>query len=104
MPKELEKSLAIVGNDDIIMGFRALGFMVYPVKEPLGFRAALADIMQKKVAVCLVEESLYQANVAEINKVRNVPLPVFMPFSKNNQTHILDTIVSAVKLRATGTL
>jgi len=46
MPEELflEKPLAIVGQEDAVLGFSALGFKAYPVKDVREFKIALDEI------------------------------------------------------------
>ena len=104
MPEEkyLNKTLAVVGDEDVVLGFRALGFKVYPVSGTDESKAKLEEIVQEKCAVCLIQESVYLAAEEEINKYKNLPLPVFIPFSKNSQTDLLKKTVRDIRLRATG--
>jgi len=105
MPEEkyLNKTLAVVGDEDVVLGFRALGFKVYPVSEIAESKATLEKIVQEKCAVCLIQESVYLAAEEEINKYKNLPLPIFIPFSKTSQTDLLKKTVRDIRLRATGT-
>ncbi|KPK38843.1 MAG: hypothetical protein AMJ78_09395 [Omnitrophica WOR_2 bacterium SM23_29] len=106
MPDELllENSLAIIGNEDVVLGFKALGFKVYPLKEPQQFKAILAEVLKDKAAVCLLQDDIYNSVQDEINSYRSLPLPVFVPFSKTGQTDLLDNIIKDIKLKATGTI
>lgn len=104
MPKEmsLENSLVVVGDEDLVMGFQALGFNVYPVKGLQEFKAILPEIVEKRAAVCLVQENIYQAGDEEINRYKNLPQPIFIPLVKDAKTDLLDRIVRDIRLRATG--
>ena len=105
MPESLtlEKPLAIVGDEDVVMGFKALGFKVYPVKEPQEVGAVLNEIVSEKVAVCLVQDNIYRLAKDRINSYRNLTLPIFIPFNKFSEMALLDNLVRDIRLRATGT-
>lgn len=105
MPEEkyLNNTLAVVGDEDVVLGFRALGFRVYPVSGTAESKATLEEIVQEKCAVCLVQDNVYLTVQEEINKYKNLPLPVFIPFSKTSQTDLLKKAVRDLRLRATGT-
>jgi len=98
----LENSLAIIGNEDVVLGFKALGFKVYPLKEPQQFKAILTEVLKDKAAVCLLQDDIYSSVQDELNNYRNLPLPVFIPFPKTGQTDLLDSMIKDIKLKATG--
>lgn len=104
MPDEflLENPLAIFGDEDVVLGFRALEFKVYPIKEQQDFKAALDEILKNKIAACLVQENIYRKNLDEINNYKNLALPIFIPFSKGDGTQLLDGIIKDIRLKATG--
>ena len=104
MPKEdtLTNSLAIVGNEDLVLGFRALGFKVYPAQDKEQVEAALAESANQGCAVCLVQEELYSLAKESIDSFRDSPSPIFIPFAKDYRTELLDRIVRDIRLRATG--
>lgn len=106
MPEELflERPLAIVGDEDVILGFYALGFKVYPVKDVREFKIALDEILQNKIGVCLVQDDIYQASEDVISNYKNIALPIFMPFSKTAPCDLLDNMLKEIRLRATGAL
>jgi vacuolar-type H+-ATPase subunit F/Vma7 len=101
--KNLERTLAIIGEEDVVMGFEALGFRAYAIKDPQELNTVLADATSHKFAICLVEENIYRAHEAEINSYRGLALPVFIPFSKDIKTTFLDSMLREIRLRATGT-
>jgi vacuolar-type H+-ATPase subunit F/Vma7 len=103
--KNLEKNFAfaIIGEEDVVLGFEALGFKVFAIREPQDFNAVLADATSQKIAIYLVQENIYRAQESQINSYRNFALPVFIPFSKDAKTPLLDTIIKDIRLRATGT-
>ena len=99
----LENSLAILGHPDIILGFKALGFAMYPSQEPEDLPQLLDQIISDKVAICLVEEEIFVLARDKIDSYRHLPLPIFIPFAKDKRTEVLDSITREIRLRATGT-
>lgn len=106
MPDEvlLANPLAIVGDEDVVLGFRALGFKVYPVKEPAGFKAALDDIIENKFGICLVQDNIYRAGQEHIDNFKHLAFPILIPFSKTAQNNLLQNLIRNIRLRATGAL
>ncbi len=94
--------LAVVGKEEVIMGFKALGFKPYPASGPEEGKGALAWAIQEGAAICLVQEEFYSAVKEEIARYRSQPLPVFIPFSTDARMSLLDDIVKEIRLKATG--
>jgi vacuolar-type H+-ATPase subunit F/Vma7 len=104
MPEQIyENSLAVLGNPDVVLGFKALGFAVYPSQKPEDWPQLVDQIVSERVAICLVEEEIYLGTEEKINSYRNLPLPIFIPFAKDKRTETLDNITREIRLRATGT-
>ena len=99
----LEKPLVIIGDEDVVVGFQALGFKAYTLKEPQEFRAVLDEIVNQKAAVCLVQDNLYRGQEDQLNSYKNLPLPIFIPFTKDAKNALLESIIKDIRLRATGT-
>jgi vacuolar-type H+-ATPase subunit F/Vma7 len=106
MPEDntINNAIAIVADEDIVSGFKAMGFKVYPVKEPQEAKSALEEVVGGKNAVCLVQDDIYQKAESQINSYRTLPLPVFIPFSRGAQENLLQEMVKEIRLRATGTV
>ncbi len=96
-------SLAIIGEEDAVLGFGALGFKIYAVGEEADFKKILDEVLRDKTMICLVQDYIYQRAIEEINKYRSLPLPVFIPFGKDANTDLLDTMIKEIRLKATGT-
>lgn len=104
MPKEdtSDNPLVIVGKEDVVLGFSALGFKTYALKNEQELKSTLDEIVQSKAAICLVEDNFYRIAYAQINNYRQLPLTVFIPFSKTHQTDLLDEMIKEIRLKATG--
>ena len=94
--------LAIFGAEDVILGFKALGFHAYPVLDAAEFKAVLPAAVEQGAVVCLVEESLYQGAPLTIGRYKNLPWPIFIPFARDGKTDLLDKLVKEIRLKATG--
>jgi vacuolar-type H+-ATPase subunit F/Vma7 len=98
----LYNPLAIVGDEDLVKGFKALGFGIYSPKNSEELIQILAYLVKEKIAVCLVQDSLYHSHQDKINAYRNLAFPIFLPFSKSVDTDLLNEMVKEIKVRATG--
>ena len=94
--------LAIIGDEDRVLGFRALGFTVYPVEDRGGCIRALEAVAHKKAAICLVQDTFYRMAEEEIDGYRKMPLSIFIPFGATERTSLLDEMVRGIRLKATG--
>lgn len=104
MPEEssLAKVLAIVGDEDIVLGFEGVGFKSYTIKESQEFKIVLGEVVKEKIAVCLVQDNFYQAHEEEINYYRHLPLPIFVPFSKDTKKDLLNSLIKLIRIKTTG--
>ena len=104
MPKRINQNvLAILGNPDVVLGFKTLGFTVYPAQNKEDGQHLIDQVVSEKAAICLVEEDIYIMTKDKIDSYRNLPLPIFIPFARDKRTETLDLITREIRLRATGT-
>lgn len=96
MPEE--NNLVILGDEDVVLGFRALGFKIYTAE----FEKALDEIVEAKTGICLVQDNIYKQQEEKINSLRRLALPIFIPFTKDSRLDLLDSIVKDIRIRATG--
>ena len=76
--------VAVVGEKDSILGFKALGVATYPVTGGDEAARALQEIVREKVAVICITEAIaekVQPQIEELNK-KLLPAVVLIP---NNQ-------------------
>ncbi|HOX54084.1 MAG: V-type ATP synthase subunit F [Candidatus Omnitrophica bacterium] len=105
MPEELlNNKIAVVGDEDLVLGFEALGFNIYPLKKPEDFKSVIEKLIESNITICLIQDSIYNANIEKINSFRQLTLPVFVPFSKDANSILLDNILKDIRLKATGAL
>jgi len=101
----LEKDIfSIIGDEDVVIGFKALGFRVYTAKVASeDISGMLKDMVNSGTTVCLIQEEFYKDFQKEIEGYKASPIPVFIPFSKSGKVDTLDAITKDIRLRATGT-
>jgi len=98
----LANALAVVGDEDVVLGFGGLGFKSYAIKEGRELKIAIEEVIKEKVAVCLVQDNFYQAGKEEINYYRSFAMPIFVPFAKDLKTDLLDSLLKNIRIKATG--
>ena len=96
--------LAILGDHDLIFGFKGLGFETYALKGPAELENILREIIEKKFAICLVQENIFELGKEKFELYRHSALPVFIPFGKGATSQVLHNMIGAIKLRATGVI
>jgi len=97
-----DKPLVIIGDEDAISGFSALGFKAYALKGPQEFSLTLEEVLRGGCAICLVQDNLYQAAKDQINNFRHLPFPIFIPFLRAQSIDLLDNLIKDIRIRATG--
>ena len=96
--------LVIIGKPDVVMGFKALGFAVCASDDDAQSAEYLHATVAAGAAICLVQDTVYQAHHDIIDAYKHLPLPVFIPFSDKDRTALLDQMVRDIRLKATGAL
>ncbi len=106
MPDTLstENPLAIIGNEDVILGFKALGFNTYSPGGAEDLKIILANLVKENCGVCLIQDDYYKTAQEDIDYFRSLLLPVFIPFSRDGGMAGLKRRVKDIRLRATGKL
>lgn len=104
MPENLslENPLVIIGDADVVLGFSALGFQVYPLREPSEFKSVLAEVVRHKIGICLLQDNIYENAKDQIESFKGLALPVFIPFSKTKKADLLESLIKDIRLKATG--
>ncbi|MCM8770666.1 MAG: V-type ATP synthase subunit F [Candidatus Omnitrophica bacterium] len=98
----LDSPLAILGDEDIVSGFQALGFKPYSADEKEKYKKILDEIVSKKTAICLIEEEIFLFLKDKIDDYKKQALPVFIPFSKTERSPLLERVIEAISVRAQG--
>lgn len=102
--KESINNFAILGEEDLILGFKALGFKTYSVNDEALLEGVLGKIISDKTGICLVSEKFWLKLANQIKNLKIDVFPIFLPFSlgEGKDNKVLDSIIKEIKLKATG--
>ncbi len=94
--------IAVVGDKDSILCFRAIGVLTYPVSEPKEARSVIRRLMKEKVSVIFVTERIAEGMMDLIDELARRPLPsvVLIPDNQGSlglgMERIRQTVTKAV--------
>ena len=95
--------IAVIGDRDSVLGFRALGLDVFPTEDTDAGRRTLHRLAQEDYAVIYVTEQLAQSMAAEIARYQNDMLPaVILIPGKSGALGLADHALHAAVERAVG--
>jgi V/A-type H+-transporting ATPase subunit F len=95
-------NVAVIGDKDSILCFRAIGVLTFPLSEPAEASGAVRRLVQEKVSVIFITEQLAQGMMDLIEELGRMSTPsvVLIP---NNQgslglgmERIQQTVIKAV--------
>lgn len=100
---ERKTGIAVVGAEDLVYGFRALGFDVFSPADTEEARQILKDIGRGGYALCLLHQSLFEPLQAERAALAGRFLPVVVGFSDfRSAAGTLDAMLREMAVKATG--
>lgn len=67
--------IAVIGDKDSVLGFKAVGFDVFPVVEVQEAAAQLHSLAKQDYAIIYIIQDFYRNMKADIGKYENVSLP-----------------------------
>ena len=71
--------IGVIGEKDAVLGFKALGFSVFPVENKEQAAGVLNDLAQKHYAVIYITEQTAAGIENEINLYREKHFPAIIP-------------------------
>ncbi len=71
--------IGVIGEKDAILGFKALGFSVYPVESNEQATKTLNELAREQYAVIYITEQTAQGITEEIEKYRETRFPAIIP-------------------------
>jgi V/A-type H+-transporting ATPase subunit F len=78
--------VAVIGDNDSILGFKALGVSTYPVTGSEDAARALNTIVRDKVAVVCITEAVAEQIMPKINELNKRLLPAIVLIPNNQGT------------------
>ena len=95
--------IAVIGDRDSVLGFRALGLDVFPTEDTDAGRRTLHRLAQEDYAVIYITEQLAQQLTAEIARYKDEAKPavILIPGANGSQGLGMSALNAAVE-RAVG--
>lgn len=78
--------VAVIGDKDSILGFKALGVTTYPVTDGDGAARALSGVVHDKYAVVCITEAVAQKIAPQIEELNKKLLPAVVLIPNNQGT------------------
>ena len=95
--------IAVMGDRDSVLGFRALGLEVFPCEDPAEARKTLHQLARSEYAVIYITEQLSAQITGEINRYKDevTPAIILIPGKSGSLGLGKEALQSAVE-RAVG--
>lgn len=71
--------IGVIGEKDAVLGFKALGFSVFPVENKEQAEKTLSELAKDKYAVIYITEQTAADIMGEINQYRESRFPAVIP-------------------------
>lgn len=95
--------MAVIGDADLIFGFRALGLRTFSPRSAEEAKAALAEILKEDTALCLVHQDWLGAIKEEREGISRRFCPVILGFSDHRAlTDLVEREMREMAVKATG--
>ena len=75
--------IGVIGDKDSILGFKAVGFDVYPITRSEEARALLHQLAADNYAVLYITEQIAKEIVEDIDKYKDEMFPAIIPIPGN---------------------
>jgi vacuolar-type H+-ATPase subunit F/Vma7 len=98
-----QTKVAVIGEKDMVFAFRALGFKTFSPRHLDEAREILEGLEEKKIALCFLHQSYFQALQDEREALGKKFVPVVVGFSDYRKiTDHLETMMKEMAVKATG--
>lgn len=95
--------MAIIGDADLIFGFRALGVRTFSPRNADEAKKILAGIVKENYSLCLVHQAWLDVLKEEREEIGRRFCPVILGFSDYRaSTDLLERMVKEAAIKATG--
>lgn len=78
--------IAVIGDKDSILGFKAIGLMVYPVTEPSQAVGIIHRLAREACEVIFITEQVAEGVKETIERYKTSPFPAIIPIPNNAGT------------------
>lgn len=93
--------VAIIGDPDILLIFKFLGFSLFPARHNEEARQALKAVEAQNIKLCLIQQDYYF--LVREKERRKEKWPVYLPFKDYRQAEdLLQEAIKGMMIKATG--
>lgn len=93
--------VAIIGDPNILLIFKFLGFSLFPARHQEEARQALKEVESQNIKLCLVQQDYYFLITQK--ERRKERWPVYLPFKDYRQAEdLLQEEIKRMMIKATG--
>ena len=97
------EKMAIVGEADLCFAFRVMGIRVFSPQDLEEAREVLKELEKEGIALCFLQEDLYEALVIEREELSHKFCPVVVGYSDYRKiTDYLEKTMKEMAIKATG--
>lgn len=80
----MESKIAVIGEKESVLGFRAVGFDVYEVSLPQNAVTIIDRLYEQGYGIIFITESMLAPIAGDIEKYRDNTLPAIIPIPGKN--------------------
>ena len=100
---ENKGKVAVIGEKDMIFGFKAMGFKTYSPRHLDEAREILKNLEQENVVLCFLHQSYFKTLQEEREALEKRFVPVVVGFSDYRKiTDHLENMMKEMAVKATG--
>lgn len=97
------EKLAIIGDAELVYAFRTLGIKVFSPQNLEEAREFLRGLEKEKVALCFLQEDLFEALEMEREEISQKFYPVVVGYSDYRKiTDYIERMMKDIAIKATG--
>lgn len=78
--------IAVIGDKDSILGFKAIGLSVYPVTEPTQAIGIINRLAKDGCSVIFITEQVAEGVKETVERYKTLPFPAIIPIPNNAGT------------------
>jgi V/A-type H+-transporting ATPase subunit F len=78
--------IAVIGDKDSILGFKAIGLSVYPVNEPEQAVGVIHRLVKESYSVIFITEQIAERVSETLERYKTSPFPAIIPIPNNAGT------------------
>jgi len=97
-----KRSIAVIGDKDLISGLKIFGFDTFFVKEET-IKEIFKEMLEKNYSICLIQETYFSKLKNLVSEIKQRLFPLILPIPDHNQVRgEAKKILKELSIRAIG--